>query len=141
MTNQSNVGQHVIYGLLGLALGFSLSRMGFANFGQVHRMFVFSDLRLFYTFVGAVTLTMVGFKILARGQSIPSKPFHPGTIPGSILFGIGWALTGSCPAIAIVQVGEGPLAGSFTLLGILFGVWVYRQAHAQYFHWDRGACE
>ncbi|MHB8347617.1 MAG: YeeE/YedE thiosulfate transporter family protein [Acidiferrobacterales bacterium] len=141
MTRPSHVGQHLIYGLLGLALGFSLSRMGFANYGQVHRMFVFSDLRLLYTFAGAVALTMIGFQILARGQNIPRKPFHPGTIPGSILFGTGWALTGSCPAIAIVQLGEGQLAAAFTLLGILFGVWVYRQAHAQYFHWDRGACE
>ncbi|MHB8257576.1 MAG: YeeE/YedE thiosulfate transporter family protein [Acidiferrobacterales bacterium] len=141
MKKQSVFGQHLVYGLLGLALGFSLSRIGFASYSQVHRMFVFSDLRLLYTFAGAVVLTMIGFLVFAHGQRIPSKPFHPGTIPGSILFGAGWALTGSCPAIAIVQLGEGQLAAAFTLLGILFGVWVYRQAHAQFFHWDRGACE
>jgi len=141
MKKQSAFGQHLVYGLLGLALGFSLSRIGFASYSQVHRMFVFSDLRLLYTFAGAVALTMIGFLVFAHGHRIPSKPFHPGTIPGSILFGAGWALTGSCPAIAIVQLGEGQLAAAFTLLGILFGVWVYRQAHAQFFHWDRGACE
>lgn len=141
MISRSSAGQHFIYGLSGLALGFSLSRIGFTNFGQVHGMFVFSHLRLLYTFAGAVGLTMAGFMIFARGQNIPSKPFHPGTIPGSILFGTGWALTGSCPAVAIVQLGEGQLAAAFTLLGILFGVWSYRQAHAQLFHWDRGACE
>ncbi len=141
MKRPSKTVQHVIYGLMGVALGFSLSRIGFANFGEVHHMFVFSDLRLLFTFAGAVGLTMAGFRIFAGGQHIPSKHFHPGTIPGSVLFGTGWALTGACPAVAIVQLGQGQLAAVFTLLGILFGVWSYRQVHSQYFHWDRGACE
>ncbi len=141
MKTRSTLEQHFIYGLFGLVLGFALSRIGFASYSQVHRMFVFSDLRLLYTFAGAVGLTMAGFMAFARGHRIPTKPFHPGTIPGSILFGAGWALTGSCPAIAIVQIGEGQLAAAFTLLGILFGVWAYRQVHAQIFHWDTGSCE
>ena len=141
MKTLSSSAQHMIYGGLGLSLGFALSRIGFASFGQVHRMFIFSDLRLLFTFAGAVALTMIGFRILARNQRIPTKPFHPGTIPGSILFGVGWALTGACPAVAIVQLGEGKLAAVFTLLGILFGVWVFRQANGRLFRWDRGACD
>ncbi len=141
MSKRSPAIQHSIYAFLGLFMGFALSRIGFTNYSELHRMFVFSDLRLLFTFAGAVALSMIGFAILARGQHIPTKPFHPGTIPGSILFGAGWALTGSCPGIAIVQLGEGQLPAVFTLLGILFGVWAYRQAQAQMFNWDTGACE
>ena len=47
--------------LFGLLLGFSLSWMGFADFGEVHRMFVFADLRLFLTFACGVTLTGLAF--------------------------------------------------------------------------------
>ncbi len=141
MKRLSSFEQHATYAALGLGMGFALSRIGFSNYGELHRMFVFSDFRLLFTFAGAVLLTMIGFQVLARGQRIPRKPFHPGTIPGSILFGAGWALTGSCPGIAIVQIGEGQLAAAFTLLGILFGVWAHRQAHAHIFSWDTGACE
>jgi len=141
MIKHSSLEQHFFYALLGLGMGFALSRIGFSNYGELHRMFVFADLRLLYTFAGAVAFTMIGFMVFAHGRRIPSKPFHPGTIPGSILFGAGWALTGSCPGIAIVQLGEGQLPAAFTLLGILFGVWVYRQAHPRFFNWDTGACE
>lgn len=141
MKRLSSFEQHLVHAFLGLGLGFALSRIGFSNYSEIHRMFIFSDLRLLFTFAGAVMLSMIGFFVLARGHQIPRKHFHPGTVPGSILFGAGWALTGSCPGIAIVQLGEGQLAAAFTLLGILFGVWAYRQAHAQIFNWDTGACE
>jgi uncharacterized membrane protein YedE/YeeE len=41
---------------------------------------------------------------------------------GGVLFGIGWALTGACPAVAFVQLGEGRWPAAFTLLGMLAGI-------------------
>ena len=74
------------------------------------------------TFAGAVALAVLGFAVLARGYAIERKKLHPGTIPSAMLFGIGWALTGSCPSIALVQLGQGYLPALLTILGIVTGV-------------------
>jgi hypothetical protein len=129
-------------GALGLALGFALSRMGFSSWDQVHAMFTFSDLRLFFTFVGGVVALGAAWLVVARaaGGSFPVKAVHPGTVPGGVLFGVGWGLCGACPAIALVQVGEGQGGGLLTLAGILAGNWLYALVHERYFRWSPGAC-
>lgn len=131
---------HVKMGTFGLIMGYSLAQMGFADFGEVHRLFALIDLRLLLTFGTGVMLAMVGFAVLARGKKLPKKFLHKGTIMGGILFGIGWAVTGACPSIALVQLGQGYLPAIFTIFGILSGVWFYPKVHARYFRWDTGAC-
>ncbi|MEQ8278230.1 MAG: YeeE/YedE thiosulfate transporter family protein [Deltaproteobacteria bacterium] len=110
---------------MGLALGFALTRIGFADFGEVHAMFLLTDLRLVFTFGGAVALAYVGFRLTAkRPGRRPAKPMHGGVVPGSVLFGVGWAITGACPGIVIAQLGAGQLAALLTLGGMLFGAWL-----------------
>ena len=137
----SSASAHVRLGILGLAFGFAFSCMGFTDFTEVHNMFTFTDLRLFLTFCGGVAISMVGFLILARGKRMPRRIFHRGTIPGGILFGIGWALTGGCPTGAIVQVGEGKLIALFTLAGVLIGSGIYPLVHRKLFGWPLEVCE
>jgi uncharacterized protein len=132
--------EHLIYGFFGLSMGLILSYTGFTNFEEVHNMFTLTDYRLLVAFVASIGLSMIGFFILARGRRIMKKPFHKGTVPGSVLFGTGWALSGACPSIALVQLGEGQLAAVFSLLGILFGVWVYRRMASGALQLDTGVC-
>jgi uncharacterized membrane protein YedE/YeeE len=132
---------HLMFGVFGLLMGFSLARIGFADFGEVHRLFTLVDLRLLFTFAGAVVFAMLGFLIFARGQSLPKKKIHPGTLVGGVLFGTGWALTGACPGISLVQIGSGYLPAVATAAGILVGAWLYKKVHARFFRWDTGACE
>jgi len=137
----SHLRAHVFLGLFGLLMGMSLTFIGFADFGELHRMLVFADLRLLLVFAGGVAVSMVGFAVLARGQKLPRKPLHKGTVTGGMLFGLGWAMTGACPSVALVQLGEGYLPALATMGGIAAGAWVYRWAQTRYFHWDTGACE
>jgi uncharacterized membrane protein YedE/YeeE len=130
----------VRYAIYGLLFGFVLSRTGFTNYAEVHNMFVFADLRLIFTFGGTVAVLAVAYALLTRKAKPESKPFHKGTIPGGILFGAGWALTGACPAIVMVQVGEGQLIALATVAGILVGTWLYPKVHARFFKWDTGSC-
>lgn len=132
---------HIVFGFFGLVLGFALTRIGFTDYAEVHKMFAFADLRLFLTFVGAVVMTMIGYAVLARNAKLPPKRLHRGTVVGGVLFGAGWALTGACPAVALVQLGAGYLPGLATAAGIVLGVWSYRRVHARYFRWDTGACQ
>jgi hypothetical protein len=130
--------------LLGLFFGFVLSRIGFSSWTEVHHMFLFSDLRMFLAFCLAVAvLTVAGF-VLKRAfpgrVALRSRPIHRGTLLGGALFGIGWALSGACPSIAVVQVGEGQLAALLTLAGIVAGNFLYAVVHARYLQWDTGSC-
>ncbi|HFE32370.1 MAG TPA: hypothetical protein ENJ17_03560 [Gammaproteobacteria bacterium] len=132
--------EHVSYGVFGLLMGIVLSYTGFTSFEEVHHMFTLADYRLLAAFAASIGLSMIGFLIIARGRAITRKAFNKGTIPGSVLFGAGWALTGACPSIALVQLGEGKLAAVFTLLGILSGVWAYRRLASSHLQLDTGIC-
>lgn len=132
--------QHTRFALLGMLMGIALSSIGFSNYSELHKMFLFADLRMMFTFAGAVLIAFVVLNFFMQGLPQTKKPLHPGIIPGSVLFGAGWAISGSCPSIALVQLGEGQLAALFTMLGILFGVWSYRRMHRKFFRWDSGSC-
>lgn len=129
-------------GVVGLVLGFALSRIGFASWDEVHAMFTFADLRLFLTFITGVLTLGVAWWLVGRAQVLraSARPIHPGTLPGGILFGVGWALCGACPAIALVQLGEGQVGGVVTLAGILTGNFLYAVVHERFFRWSPGAC-
>ena len=122
-----NLKIHVIYGIFGIAMGVILSSIGFADYDEVFKMFTFTDTRMFFAFVSAVIMSSAVFSILHFTKRLPfdKKPFHPGTIPGSIMF---------------IQLGQGKMAAVATLVGIYAGVMAYRKYHALYFQWDTGSC-
>lgn len=132
--------QHILYGLFGLLMGAVLSAVGFTNYAEVHKMFIFADFRLLLMFAASVGIIMLGFAILGRNATIQKKTLTKGTIPGSVLFGTGWAITGACPSIALVQLGEGQFVALFSVLGILCGVWAYRRLAAGGLQLDTGVC-
>jgi uncharacterized protein len=130
--------------LVGLALGFALSRMGFSSWDQVHHMFTFQSFGLLLAFISAVTLLSGGWWLVRHLSKTPpnwsTRSVHEGTVVGGMLFGVGWALSGACPAIALVQLGEGQLLALYTLGGILLGNWLYAAAHERYFRWSTKSC-
>jgi len=135
------MNHHLRYGFFGLFMGFVIARIGFADYGELHRLFTLVDLRMLLAFGGAVLFAMVGFLIMARGYNLQEKIMHKGTIPGGMMFGTGWALTGSCPSIALVQLGAGYLPAIVTMVGILIGAWTYKVMNGRVFYIDSGACE
>ena len=106
----------------GLLLGFVVGRLGFTDYGELHRMLTFSDLRLFSAFLLAVNLLVLVFLTVAKGLVPTRSTFHGGLIPGAVLFGVGWALTGACPGVALVQVGQGSVPALASLAGIGVGI-------------------
>jgi uncharacterized protein len=138
----SSLATHAKLTALGLFFGFALSNIGFSNWAEVHRMFTFQDLRLVFVFGGAVFLSGVGLALFVKDARMRYlRPIHPGSIPGGVLFGVGWALCGCCPSIVLVQIGEGQLPALLTLSGALMGTFAYGKIHQKYFRWDPGSCE
>lgn len=130
---------HLELAAFGALLGGAVSAVGFTDWGELHRMFTFSDARLLFTFAGAVGLAAVGFAIHCRGAGMPRRPLVRGTIPGAVLFGAGWAISGGCPAATLAQLGEGKLAALVTLGATLVGIAIGQRVKARA-GWDSGSC-
>lgn len=85
-----------------------------------------------------MALIVVAFLVL-RPRRTPGR-IHAGVVPGAVLFGAGWAISGGCPAIPIVQVATGYLPAVVTIGGVVVGMKLARWANTRYLHLDRGAC-
>ncbi|MFI7300035.1 YeeE/YedE thiosulfate transporter family protein [Streptomyces sp. NPDC050121] len=127
--------------LTGLALGFTVTSIGFGDYAELNRMFTFQDLRMFLSFFGAVVIIASVFALL-RVRRVAGRRLHAGVVPGAVLFGIGWAISGGCPAIPIIQVASGYLPALVTIAGIVVGVRLCRWASGRHIlRVDRGSCE
>jgi hypothetical protein len=124
--------------IAGLALGYTVANIGFGDYAELNRMFTFQDLRMFLAFAGAVGIIVVVFALIGVRRT-PGR-IHAGVVPGAVLFGTGWAISGGCPAIPIIQVASGYLPALVTIAGVIVGIWLCRWANAKYFHLDRGSC-
>ena len=138
--HDSAFGDYFVHILFGILMGMTLSLGGLSDFEQIHRLFILQNIPLLLVFCAAIGLNMLGFYLLFRKREIPRKKYNGGTIPGSIMFGVGWAMTGACPSIALVQLGEGKLGALLTVFGIVTGVWIYRAIAAPNFRLDTGIC-
>jgi hypothetical protein len=133
------VAAPVLSGAFGLAFGFSLGMVGFADFGEMHRMFTFQDTRMLLAFAGAVALAAVVHLAVYRSGPSPER-IHKGVVPGALLFGAGWAISGGCPSIPLVQLGAGQLPALVSLAGILTGMRLFRVVNARWLRVDTGSC-
>jgi hypothetical protein len=129
---------------VGSVFGFTLSRIGFTSWDEVHRMFTFDSLRMLLAFCLAVVALTASWYVVARTSSKPPRwtlrQIHKGTIAGGLIFGAGWALSGACPSIALVQLGEGKLLALYTVVGIFAGNWLYSVVHERFFRWTTASC-
>lgn len=127
---------------IGTFLGFSLTRIGFASWDEVHAMFTFHSLRLTLTFAMAVAVLVVAWAVIGKRRVLPSstKPIHRGTIPGGIIFGIGWAISGGCPSIAFVQLGQGQLGAIVAVAGMFAGNALFSYVNPRKLHVPSESC-
>lgn len=114
----------------GVLFGFVLSRAGATSYDAIRGMFLFTDLHLFGVIGTAVAATGLAFRLIQRRRRVSAggeplvmtkKPMTRGLVLGALLFGAGWAVTGSCPGTVLAQLGEGKLLAIATFVGILVG--------------------
>jgi uncharacterized protein len=119
----------LLYVALGTIFGLVLSRSGAADYNYIQGMFLFERFQLYGIMGVAVVLTAPGLWIIQRAKrtatgervSIARKALNRGTVGGSLLFGVGWSMTGMCPGPILVNVGEGKIYALAALAGALVG--------------------
>ena len=136
--------RHLPYFFWGLSFGFIISRAGATRFDFIQDMFLLRSPQLYYVIGGAIAVALPLFAWLKskdpRGLPWPQRHWTPGTLPGAAIFGLGWAMTGTCPGPAAIQVGEGHLIAVATVLGIFAGNLIYEKVHRRWFHWRPDSC-
>lgn len=124
-----------MYTLFGIAFGFFLSRAGATNQDYYAQLFLFENLQLLWVIAAAVSVGIAGVAMMrlvypyALFDNTPlrfeGKPMRKGIIAGSLMFGIGWGLTGTCPGSAPAMLGEGKVMAIFAISGIVIGTYLY----------------
>jgi hypothetical protein len=125
---------------LGTLLGFVVSSIGFTDYGELLKMLTFESLRMFLAFCGAVAISIVGYRVLAKSRPLAPRRFHSGVIAGGVLFGVGWAVSGACPGAALAQLGQGKLWALAILAGIAIGNVGFQQFNARVLHIQKDSC-
>jgi uncharacterized membrane protein YedE/YeeE len=137
------VKKHWPYLIWGLVFGFIISRAGAVRFDYIRDMFLLRSAQLYMVIGGAIAVALPLFwwmRFRYPRLPWPHRRLTPGTLPGAAIFGLGWALTGTCPGPAVVQVGEGHFMALATVAGIFAGNLLYEAAHRRWFHWKPDSC-
>lgn len=119
----------------GLLFGFILSRAGATDYDAIAKMFLLEDLHLMGVIGVAILVAGPSLRLVAwlrqrlgyTALRIQPKAMKPGQVVGGLIFGAGWALTGTCPGTGLAQLGEGKWMALFTVGGIFLGTWLYRR--------------
>ncbi|MCK9550464.1 YeeE/YedE family protein [Aquamicrobium sp.] len=105
--------------VVGLIFGTGIALSGMANPAKVLNFFDFAgiwDPSLAFVMGGALIVTAIGYAfVLRRDAPVFDRLFHLPTrrdldvplVAGSVIFGIGWGITGFCPRGAIPALGLG----------------------------------
>lgn len=122
------------YGLLGICFGIVFVKAEIVSWFRIQEMFRLDSFHMYGVIGTAVATAALSvslikfFKIRTfSGEEVvfPRKTFNRGHIYGSLLFGLGWALTGACPGPLFAQIGAGFPAVLVTLLSAVAGTWLY----------------
>ena len=133
--------------LAGLLLGLGLLLSGMANPAKVVGFLDVTGLwdpSLALVMGGGLIVGAIGFALLRRQRNtllgeplnLPTNHMINGRlVAGSVLFGIGWGLTGICPGPGLVLLGAGVDAGLIYILALLAGMALYSVIeHARHAH-------
>jgi uncharacterized membrane protein YedE/YeeE len=120
------------YLLVGAFFGFVLTKSEAISWYRIQEMFRFEGFQMYGIFMTAIPTGAISLYFIRKlnlktisGETIgiPKKKFHPGIIPGSLIFGFGWALTGACPGPLYAQIGAGYVVTIITLAAAILGTW------------------
>ena len=127
--------------VIGIVFGVVLSWSGVMSPQVIRAGLLFEEAYLFALFAAAVGTAFVGLRILRRrapralltGERVAWEPVTPERrhVAGSVLFGIGWAISGACPGPIATQLGQGIAWAIPTTVGLIAGLVVFRRVQAR----------
>ena len=119
----------------GAVFGFAISWGQFTNPDRLREMLLLEDPYLYLMMATAVAVGFIGVRLLRRlrvralltGTPVTWSTSRPERrhVVGAAIFGVGWAITDSCPAPIAGQLAQGVLWSLFTIAGVMLGIAVF----------------
>ncbi len=121
--------------LLGIVFGIVMSKSEAISWFRIQEMFRFQSFHMYGIIGTAVILGVVGVAIIKKfkirdydGNPIMFSPKEKSItkyLIGGIIFGLGWALSGSCPGPMVVNIGYGFLSMIVVFFFAIVGTYLY----------------
>jgi hypothetical protein len=116
--------------IIGIIFGFLLQKGGVTDYDVIINQLLLKDFTVIKIMLSATIVGMIGLYILKSLKLIKLHLTKPGslgsTIPGGLIFGIGFALLGYCPGTVAGAAGQGCLDALFVgIPGIIAGAGLF----------------
>jgi len=121
--------------ILGLLFGVVLLKSQIISWYRIIEMFRFESFHM-YGIIGSAVIVGILGNLIIKKRSV--KDIHDEPIQfaakemsiaryliGGTLFGLGWALVGSCPGPIVALIGYGYVSFIVVLIGAIIGTWSY----------------
>jgi uncharacterized membrane protein YedE/YeeE len=128
----------------GAVFGFAITWGQFTDPDRLREMLLLEDPYLYLMMATAVTIGFVGVRLLRRnrvralltGAPISWSADRPERrhVAGAAIFGLGWAVTDSCPAPIAGQLAQGVFWSVLTIAGVVAGIALFfrrAESHAR----------
>lgn len=121
--------------IVGIIFGILMAKSEAFSWYRIQEMFRFQSFHMYGIIGTAVTLGVIGVWLIKKyklrdsdGNTMQFCPKEKGVIrylAGGIVFGLGWALSGSCPGPMVVNIGYGYLSMIIVFLFAIAGTYLY----------------
>jgi uncharacterized membrane protein YedE/YeeE len=123
------------YLLVGFVFGIVLTKSEAVSWYRIYEMFQFQSFHMYGIIMVAIGTGVIGIQIIKRkkikdikGLPIEISDKEPGSFRywiGGLIFGLGWALVGSCPGPIFILLGAGFWSVLIVFFGALVGTYLY----------------
>lgn len=117
--------------LVGMVFGFLLAAGRLNDYTAIHDMLLLRSSYFYLLMATTVLVGVAGLQVLARRRWVTplGGPFTSSRaaverkhVLGGAIFGLGWAVAGTCPGAVLAMVGVGNLMGLFVVAGLFAGL-------------------
>lgn len=126
--------KYIKFFIIGIYFGIVLTKAEVISWFRIQEMFLFESIHMYgiigsAIFVGAISIFLIKkFNLKSFGGEdirLVRKDYHKGLLPGGIIFGLGWALTGACPGPMFALIGAGVEVMIVAIISATAGTFVY----------------
>jgi len=117
--------------LFGAGFGFVLAAAKLHEYATIHAMLSLEEIDVFLLMGLAIGVSLPLLAILERAKvktalagtlSLSRSKVQKHHVVGGAIFGIGWAVSGTCPAPALVMLASGAGLAAVTIAGLFIGL-------------------
>ncbi|MEY2904603.1 MAG: hypothetical protein RJA52_619 [Bacteroidota bacterium] len=135
MNKRENFGRLIAFFVVGIVFGITMTKSEAISWFRIHEMFRFESFHMYgiigsAVVIGAITMFLLkSLKVKSLRDTIISYTPMPFNIKRHLIagtiFGLGWALVGSCPGPMYILLGHGYWMFALIILSAVLGTYSY----------------